>query len=139
MSRVRVSGIDIEKIVDDLMGPDIRRADFDDRANIQAYIHVNAVDTIVIAGSFNSCAAAKASMRPAPKVLSAPGLPKSTALFIKALRISSAVVNPPLRRAATPATCGAEADVPKKGVGKPPAPVTDTPSIAVTSGFSRIS
>src|SRR5262245_34876704 len=36
-----------------------------------------------------------------------------------------------------PATCGAAADEPKNGDGNSPAPLTDTPSIADTSGFCR--
>src|SRR5437660_4546533 len=36
-----------------------------------------------------------------------------------------------------PATCGAAADVPKKGFTNRPAAVTLTPSIADTSGFTR--
>ena len=88
----------------------------------------------------NASDAARASIRPAPKVVSCPGVPRSTALFIKALAISVALVAEArlFKRAATPATCGDAADVPKKVVGNPPAPVTDTPSIAVTSGFARV-
>src|SRR5262245_12703941 len=40
-------------------------------------------------------------------------------------------------RAAIAAACGAAADVPKKKVGNPPAPVTETPSAAVRSGLFR--
>src|SRR5215813_639982 len=37
------------------------------------------------------------------------------------------------------AACGAAAEVPKNGLGKPPTPVTVTPSAAVMSGFcSRV-
>ena len=36
------------------------------------------------------------------------------------------------------AACGAAADVPKNGLGNPPAPETDTPSAAVMSGFCKI-
>lgn len=38
-------------------------------------------------------------------------------------------------RAAIPAICGAAALVPKNGVGKSPAPDTNTPSTAVMSGL----
>ena len=39
--------------------------------------------------------------------------------------------------AATPAACGAAAEEPKNGFSKLPAPVIETPSIPLTSGFSR--
>src|SRR5437773_3674092 len=39
--------------------------------------------------------------------------------------------------AAMPPMCGAAAEVPKKLLLNPPAPVIDTPSIAATSGFTR--
>src|SRR5205823_1903008 len=39
--------------------------------------------------------------------------------------------------AAMPPMCGAAADVPKNVDGNEPAPVTDTPSIAAMSGFTR--
>src|SRR5262244_896503 len=40
--------------------------------------------------------------------------------------------------AAIAAACGAAADVPKNVVGKPPDPVTETPSAAAMSGFSSV-
>src|SRR5919197_993473 len=49
------------------------------------------------------------------------------------VRVGSALrINAP-----TAPACGAAADVPKNGVGNPPAPVTDTPSGATSSGFTR--
>src|SRR5262245_23311358 len=41
------------------------------------------------------------------------------------------------RSAATPPTCATDADVPKNTLPNDPAPVTDTPSMADTSGFTR--
>lgn len=81
-------------------------------------------------------AAAIASTCPEPKSVCRP---RGTALFWRALAICMAVApgDRLFKRAAIPATCGAAADVPKKGVEKPPAPVIDTPSVAVTSGFNR--
>jgi len=89
----------------------------------------------------NSCKAATASIRPAPNVKSGPSGPRSTALAVRASPISTAVAEGAASRskAATPATCGAAAEVPKKRVGKPPTPLTCTPSTDVTSGFDRVS
>src|SRR5262245_23282040 len=96
--------------------------------------------------------AAAASARPDPETLSGWPPPFSeTALFtirfrsvVRAATASSAAELEPSRHgaaciasAAIPATCGAAADVPKKVDGNPPAPVTETPSIADTSGFCR--
>src|SRR6516225_5215915 len=77
--------------------------------------------------------------------------PSGTALFrmrlwraIRAVTLSLAPAAP-LRRqgaacsksAAIPPTCGTAAEVPKNGLSKSPAPVTETPSMAVTSGLVR--
>jgi hypothetical protein len=63
----------------------------------------------------------------------------SIALPISAARICSGVkdgladlINPEIA-----AACGAAAEVPKNGLGNPPAPVMETPSAAVISGFWR--
>src|SRR4029079_5602463 len=95
-------------------------------------------------------AAASASSRPAPHVLSTPGPPRSTAELNSALRRavrSDAGLSPDSprfrdgwhanTRAAIAPAWGAAADDPKNGVENPPAPLTDTPSMATASGFVR--
>ena len=80
-------------------------------------------------------------MMPAPESRSTPGASMSIALPISAARVCSGVkdgladlINP-----AIAAACGAAAEVPKNGFGNPPAPVMETPSAAVMSGFWRTS
>src|SRR5262245_22074631 len=67
---------------------------------------------------------------PAPESRSTPAASMSMALDVMAIRIwllvSAGFAD--LIKAAIAAACGAAADVPKKGVGKPPTPVTATPS-----------
>src|SRR6185295_12337440 len=76
---------------------------------------------------------------PAPVVRSTPAVsmsiaePVSLVLICAGVRVGKADFNRP----AIAAACGAAAEVPKKVVGKPPTPVTDTPSAAVMSGFWR--
>src|SRR5580765_2594903 len=97
-----------------------------------------------------ACTALNASTLPAPTVLSGAGpsgkvLP--TRRFLIVVRAASAVAVEVLRfsrhgalwrtSAAIPPTCGAAADVPKKGAGNDPAPLIDTPSMAARSGFNR--
>lgn len=109
---------------------------------------------VVTEGGPAVAAAVRPSMRPAPKTLSVPASPRSIALpvmiprrLVRAAAAESAFGAPSCSRgcacmssAASPATCGAEADVPKNFtfVGRnPPEPVTETPSVATTSGFVR--
>src|SRR4029453_18784001 len=91
-------------------------------------------------------AEANASSRPKPLASSSPGAPMSTAPCVRAACTSAGVsVGSWSRsRAATPAECGAAADVPKKAqnggqAGKPPAFEIATPSNATRSGLARIS
>ena len=91
--------------------------------------------------------ASTVSSRPAPNVVSSPGSPRSIAVSTNSERKSarSASALPPSAAssdgrasrssAATAATCGAAALVPKNGVTKLPLPVTRTPSTAVRSGL----
>src|ERR1051326_7528850 len=95
--------------------------------------------------------AASASARPAPNTLSGVAVLRRTALLSSRLRtapraVAAAIVDvlrfsrqgaPCSSSAATPATCGAAADVPKNVVPNDPAPVIETPSIAAMSGFCR--
>src|SRR3954452_10454499 len=76
---------------------------------------------------------------PAPASTSAPGAPMSMAVAVISVRICAGVNAglADLRSPAIAAACGAAADVPKNDDGKPPAPVTLTPSAAVMSGFCR--
>src|SRR5829696_2460284 len=69
-----------------------------------------------------------------------PGPSLSMAVFCTASRIISGVSDglADLSRAAIAAACGAAAEVPRNEMPKPPAPVTDTPSAAVRSGFWRL-
>ena len=80
-------------------------------------------------------------MIPAPESRSTPAASMSIAVEVSAVRICAGVSVPlaDLSSAAIAAACGAEADVPKNGDGKPPTPVTLTPSAAVMSGFWRTS
>ena len=97
------------------------------------------------------CTDAKASARPEPNTLSA-GAPLIAAALptisprsiVRAVALSGAPLAPAMRHgadcstsAASPATCGAAADVPKNVLTNRPAPVTLTPSIAEMSGFWR--
>src|SRR5690242_19621977 len=96
-------------------------------------------------------AAARALMRPEPKILLGAGLPRGAALFkirsrsvVLAVTWSRAPMAPLSRQgaasrssAATPAACGVAAELPKNGFSKLPAPVTETPSIPLTSGLVR--
>jgi len=61
----------------------------------------------------------------------------STAVLVSAVRICAAVKVgfADSTNAATAAAAGAAADPPKKGLPKPPTPVTETPSAAVISGL----
>src|SRR5437870_9097149 len=96
-------------------------------------------------------AAARALIRPEPKTSFGAGLPRGAALFkirprsvVRAVAPSRAPGAPLSRqgadcksKAATPAACGVAAELPKNGFSKLPAPVTETPSIPLTSGFRR--
>src|SRR5262249_55973930 len=98
------------------------------------------------------CTVAAASARPEPDRLSGcPVVFNENALVttvsrsaVRAATGSSRPLPPSSRHgapctasAAIAATCGVAADVPKKSDPNAPAPVTDTPSIAETSGFCR--
>ena len=78
-------------------------------------------------------------MMPKPESRSTPGASLSTAVLWRAVRICAFVSNgfELFRRAAMAPACGAAAEVPKNEIPKPPAPVTETPSAAVMSGFWR--
>ena len=82
------------------------------------------------------CGAAAITM-PMPESRSTPGASMSRAVAKSAL-LSCVCVKPgfaDLMSAMIAAACGAAADVPKNCPGKSPAPVTNTPSAAVRSGF----
>src|SRR3989442_1128560 len=89
--------------------------------------------SVVIAG------ACDAMMMPAPESRSTPAASMSIAPFTSAVWIWAGVNDgfADFTRAAMAAACGAAADVPKNGLGKPPTPVTETPSAAVISGLFR--
>ena len=84
----------------------------------------------------------KASTTPCPKLLSTPGVPRSTAATRRmlAMRVLLTAPGPPaasMSSAATAATCGAAAEVPKNGVKSGREVLT--PSAAATSGLVRTS
>src|SRR5215475_10118164 len=83
--------------------------------------------------------AAKALRMPAPESRSTPGPSMSIAVLVSAVRICAGVRDglADLTNPAIAAACGAAAEVPKKGLGNPPTPVTATPSAAVMSGFCK--
>src|SRR5262249_50106193 len=100
------------------------------------------VDVVVV--GVNVEAAATASRRPKPLASSKPGAPMSTAPRVSAACIPAGVSVGSRSRssAATPAECGAAADVPKnaqKGghAGNPPAFEIATPSKPTRSGLAR--
>src|SRR5215468_5055750 len=100
----------------------------------------------VVVELVDGSAAASASMRPKPLASSNPCGPMSTAPRVRAACSSAGVSVGSCSRsnAATPAECGAAADVPKnaqKGgqAGKPPAFEIATPSNATRSGLARVS
>src|SRR5262245_60585648 len=107
-------------------------------------VDVVVVDVVVDAVSVS--AAATASRRPKPLASSKPGAPMSTAPPVSAAFTSAGVSVGSWSRssAATPAECGAAADVPKNAQkgghnGNPPAFEIATPSNATRSGLARTS
>src|ERR1700730_4499770 len=76
---------------------------------------------------------------PAPESPSLPFVAMSMAVLVSTVFICAGVNAglAALINAAIAAACGAAADVPKKGLGNAPAPETETPSAAVTSGFCK--
>src|SRR5215475_1969195 len=110
---------------------------------------VELVDVVVVdvlVEAVNVEVAATASRRPKPLASSKPGAPMSTAPRVSAACTSAGVSVGSRSRssAATPAECGAAADVPKnaqKGghAGNPPAFEIATPSNATRSGLARTS
>jgi hypothetical protein len=83
--------------------------------------------------------AASAMTMPTPESRSVPSPSISIAVLVRAVRICACVSDgfADFSRAAMAAACGAAADVPENVMPKPPAPVTDTRSAAVMSGFWR--
>src|SRR5215468_8674723 len=107
-------------------------------------VEVVVVDVLV--EGVNVEAAATASRRPKPLASSKPGAPMSTAPRVSAACTSAGVRVGSWSRssAATPAECGAAADVPKNAQkgghsGNPPAFEIATPSNATRSGLARTS
>src|SRR5262249_10304186 len=107
-------------------------------------VDVVVVDVLVDAVSVS--AAATASRRPKPVASSKPGAPTSTAPPVSAAFTPAGVSVGSRSRssAATPAECGAAADVPKNAQkgghsGNPPAFEIATPSNATRSGLARSS
>src|SRR5262245_17266637 len=106
---------------------------------------VDVVVVDVVVESVEVSAEASASIRPKPLASSNPAAPMSTAPCVRAACTSAGVSvgSWSRRRAATPAECGAAADVPKKAqkggqAGKPPAFEIATPSNATRSGLAGI-
>src|SRR6266852_215001 len=77
---------------------------------------------------------------PLPESRSKPAPMMSIAVLVSVVFIWAGVREglADLTRAATAAALGAAAEVPKKGLGNPPTPVTDTPSAAVISGLFNV-
>src|SRR5262249_15715969 len=99
---------------------------------------------VVVVETARVPAEARASIRPKPLASSNPGAPMSTAPRVSAACTSAGVSVGSRSRssAATPAECGAAADVPKKAQkggheGNPPAVEIATPSTPTSSGLAR--